>query len=111
MENGGAKKKMVFDKSPAGCVLGRRVTGILMKRRKPGAQKVADNRIFLIFDDGSGFEMFCSGQILPKQVEQYMVAGRLLTLADDKYDNEFVAVSNDGGEGYRVLVNKPLVLD
>lgn len=107
----GEKAKAVFDKSTAGCMLGRRVTGILMKRRKPGAEKVAENRIFFMFDDGSGFEMFCAGQIFPKQVEQYMVASRLLTLGEDRYDNEFVAVSNDNGEGYQVLVNKPLVLD
>lgn len=111
MENGGAKKKMVFDKSTAGCMLGRRVTGILMKRRKPGAQKVADNRIFLMFDDGGGFELFCTGQILPKQVEQCMAASRLLTLDKERYDNEFVAVSRDDGKGYDVLVNKPFVLD
>lgn len=111
MENEGAKKKTVFDKSTAGYVLNRRVTGILMKRRKPGAEKVAENRIFFMFDDGSGFEMFCTGDILPKQVEQYMVAGRLLTLNKEHYDNEFVAVSRDDGKGYDVLVNEPLVLE
>jgi hypothetical protein len=111
MQNQGSRKKVVFDKSTAGYVLNRRVTGILMKRRKPGAQKVAENRIFLMFDDGSGFEMFCTGQILPKQVEQYMVVDRLLTLDKEHYDDEFVAVSRDDGKSYDVLVNKPLVLE
>lgn len=111
MQDQGSRKKTVFDKSTAGYVLNRRVTGILMKRRKPGAEKVAENRLFLMFDDGSGFEMFCTGQILPKQVEQYMVTDRLLTLDKGHYDDEFVAVSHDDGKRYDVLVNKPLVLD
>ncbi|HEX5057610.1 MAG TPA: hypothetical protein VFX02_14070 [Gammaproteobacteria bacterium] len=110
MDQNTPRKKVEIDKSTAGYLLNRRVTGILMKRRKPDAEKVAENRIFFMFDDGSGFEMFCSGQIFPKQIEAYMVAGRLLTLGKERYDDEFVAVSNDKGDGYNVLVNKPFVL-
>lgn len=95
-----SKKPMRFDKGIIDYMLGRRVTGILMKRRKPDAKKVAENRIFLMFDDGNGFKLFCTGDILPKQVEEYMVAGRLLTLGKERYDDEFVAVSNDKGDGY-----------
>lgn len=110
MEENESRKKLEIDKSTAAYMLGRRVTGILMKRRKPGDAKVAENRIFFMFDDGSGFEMFCTGHIFPKQVEQYMVPGRLVTLCKEHYDDEFIAVSNDNGEGYRVLINKPFVL-
>jgi hypothetical protein len=111
MEQNTPGKKVEIDKSTAGYLLNRRVTGILMKRRKPGDAKVAENRIFFMFDDGTGFEMFCTGDILPKQVEQYMVPDRLLTLGKERYDDEFVAVSNENGEGYTVLVNKPAVLE
>lgn len=111
MEENKLGKQLEIDKSTAAYMLGRRVTGILMKRRKPKAEKVAENRIFFMFDDGSGFEMFCTGHIFPKQVEAYMVTGRLLTLCKERYDDEFVAVSNDNGEGYRVLINNPLPLD
>lgn len=48
-------------------MLGRRITGIALNRRKPGVEKVVNNRIYFLFDDGTGFEMFCTGEIFPCQ--------------------------------------------
>ncbi len=54
------------DIKPARAILGRRPTAVLLKRRKR-ATKHPYNRMFLMFDDGSGMEFFFPGLLLPEE--------------------------------------------
>jgi len=55
------------DIKPARAILGRRPTAVLLKRRR-GATKHPYNRMFLMFDDGSGMELFFPGLLLPQEL-------------------------------------------
>lgn len=102
---------MEYDKSTAGKMLGRRISGIALKRRKPGVEKVACNRIYFLFDDGTGFEMFCTGEIFPCQEIEAFDLHSLTKRGSNAYDNEFLGIANPDGEGCEVLINKPFKLD
>src|SRR5690606_7018091 len=54
--------------SPMSIILGKRISGLLLKRRK-AETKHPMNRMFLMFDDGSGFEFF-GGLILPWDIHR-----------------------------------------
>lgn len=53
-----------FDLTRMGFMIGRRVSAVLLKRVKPEGRH-PENRMFLAFDDGTGYEFFASGPIIP----------------------------------------------
>lgn len=62
-------KRDIFDFSPASAIAGKRITGVMLKRRKADT-KHPENRMFLMFDDGSGFELFAGGPIFPWNIHR-----------------------------------------
>lgn len=60
----GKPRRDICDFSPARAILGKCITGVMLKRRVDDT-KHPENRMFLMFDDGTGFECFTSGPIFP----------------------------------------------
>jgi hypothetical protein len=99
---------MEFDKSTASQMLGRRITGIALKRRKPDSKKVFVNIVYFMFSDGMGIEIACTGELIPCSQEEAFDLHRVTQRGGNAYDNEFLAVTNPDGAGHAVLINRPL---
>lgn len=99
---------MEFDKGVIEYMLGRRITGFAFKRRKPGEKGVMSNVLFFMFDDGTGLEIVCNGELIPCNQQESFDLHRVAQRGNNAYDNEFLGITNPDGDGRAVLINVPL---
>lgn len=88
-----------FDLSPARAIIGKRICGVLIKTRKADT-KHPGNRMFLMFDDGSGYEFFSDGDVFPWEFHRdcdYKHDVRRRT-ESGKYATRFFAGEPEGDE-------------
>jgi hypothetical protein len=97
-----------FDKSIIEHMLNRRITGIAIKRRKPGVKNVVNNLLYFMFEDGTGMEIPCAGELIPCHRQEAFDLHRVTRRGDNAYDNEYLAITDPDGEGQTVLINVPL---
>lgn len=99
---------MEFDKSIIEHMLNRRITGIAIKRRKPGVKNVVNNLLYFMFEGGTGMEIVCAGELLPCRQQEAFDLHRVTRRGDNAYDNEYLAITDPDGAGRAVLINVPL---
>jgi hypothetical protein len=99
---------MKFDKGIIDHMLGRRITGVAFKRRKPGVKNVVNNVLYFMFEDGTGLEIVCTGELIPCDRQEAFDLHRITQRGSNAYDNEYLAITNPDGAGHEVLINTPL---
>lgn len=98
---------MEFDKSTASQMLGRRIIGIAIKRRKPASKHVMRNCLYFMFANGSGLEIVCNGELIPCSRPEAFDLHRVTQRGGNAYDNEFLGITDPDGDGQTVLINTP----
>ncbi|HEX5057611.1 MAG TPA: hypothetical protein VFX02_14075 [Gammaproteobacteria bacterium] len=99
---------MEFDKGLIEHMLGRRITGVAFKRRKPDVKNLVNNVLYFMFDDGTGMEIVCTGELIPCNQPEAFDLHRAAQRGSNAYDNEFLGIANPDGAGHAVLINTPL---
>jgi hypothetical protein len=101
---------MKFDKGIIDHMLGRRITGVAFKRRKREVKNVVNNVLYFMFDDGTGLEIICTGELIPCDRQEAFDLHGVTRRGSNAYDNEFLGITNPDGKGHAVLINVPLEL-